>query len=133
VKRQQLLGEPLVARQHQPARVAAGVGQAQQFEIAHHVLVERGDTGKGLDEVEHDVRLEMAGGAADTAQVVADAEHAHLVTGLAQGLDHVVLHLPLGFEHVDAGRVAGRHEVLVDQREHALGLHRNSLWPPLCR
>ena len=40
---QQLLRQRLVARQHQAARIAAGVRHPQQFEVAHHVLVEDGD------------------------------------------------------------------------------------------
>ena len=36
-----LLRQRLVARQHQAARVAAGVGHAQQLEVADDVLVER--------------------------------------------------------------------------------------------
>ena len=50
-------------------------------------------------------------------EVVVDAEHAHLVSHLAQRLDDVVLHLPLGFEDVDAGRVLGRDEMVVDERQ----------------
>ena len=69
----------------------------------------------------------------DAAEVVVDAEHAHLVAHLAQRLDDVVLHLPLGLEDVDAGRVLGRHEVVVDEREDAELLHRNRRCPPLCR
>ena len=34
VVREELLRERLVARQNQPARVAAGIRQAQQFEVA---------------------------------------------------------------------------------------------------
>ena len=52
---------------------------------------------------------------------------------LAQRLDDVVLHLPLGLEDVDAGRVLGRDEMVVDEREDAQLLHRNSRCPPLCR
>ena len=58
-------------------------------------------------------------------EVVVDAEHAHLVAHLAQRLDDVVLHLPLGLEDVDAGRVVGRHQVVVDEGEDADLLHRN--------
>ena len=77
--------------------------------------------------------LKSSAGGADAGQVVVDAEHAHVVTDLAQRLDDVVLHLPLGFEDVDAGGVLGRHQMVVHEREDADLPHRNSRCPPLCR
>jgi hypothetical protein len=62
-----------------------------------------------------------------------NAEHRHLVAAFAQRLDDVVLHLPLGLPHVDAGGVLGRHEVVVHEREDARFLHRKTRCPPLCR
>jgi hypothetical protein len=107
---QQLLRERLVAGEDQPARVAAGVPEAQQLEVADDVLVEGRDAGKRLHQVEDDVRLEEPG-VGGCRRGRRDAEHAHLVTHLAQRLDDVVLHLPLGLEDVDAGGVLGRDEV----------------------
>ena len=54
---QQLLRQRLVARQHQPARIAAGVGQPQQLEMADDVLIEDRDVVEALEQVEGDVRL----------------------------------------------------------------------------
>ena len=88
--------------------------------------------GKRFHQVEDDVRLEEPGGRPDAGEVVVHAEHPHLVSLLAQRLDDVVLHLPLGFEDVDAGRVLGRDEMLVDEGEDP-PLHRNNRCPPLCR
>ena len=48
-----------------PARIAAGVGQTQQFEVAHDVLIERPDLVKGFEEIERDVRLELVVGLPD--------------------------------------------------------------------
>ena len=62
VIREQLLRERLVAREDEAARIAAGVGQAQQLEIADDVLIEGRDAGKRLHQVEDDVRLEEPGG-----------------------------------------------------------------------
>ncbi len=47
------------------------------------------------------------------------AEHAHVVPHLLQRFCDVVLHLPLGLAHVDAGGVLGRHQVVVHEREDA--------------
>ncbi len=59
---EQLLRQRLVARQDQAARVAAGVGQAQQLQVADDVLIEGGDAGERLQQVEDDVRLERRDG-----------------------------------------------------------------------
>ena len=53
----QLLRQVLAARQHQAARIAAGVGNAQQLEIARDVLVVGGLAVELLQQVEDDVRL----------------------------------------------------------------------------
>ncbi len=138
VIREQLLRERLVAREDQAARIATRVGQPQQLEIADDVLIEGRDAGERLHQVEDDVRLEETDRRPDAAEVVVDAEHAHLVADLAQRLDDVVLHLPLGLEDVDAGRVLGWDEVVVHEREDAELLHSiitatGTAMPPLCR
>ena len=114
---EELLRQRLVARQNQAARIAAGVRQVQQLEVADDVLVEGGDARERLQQVEHDVRIERLHRGADAAQVVVHAAHAHLVPDLAQRLDDVELHLPLGLAHVDSLGVAGRHEVVVHERQ----------------
>ena len=106
----------------------AGVGQPQQLEIAHHVLIEGGHIGERFEEIEDDVRLEVSRRRSDATEVVVDAEHAHFVPHLSQCLDDVVFHLPLGFEDVDAGGVFRWHQMVVHEREDAqlLLLHRNN-------
>ncbi len=131
VVREELLGERLVAREDEAARVAAGVGQAQQLEVANDVLVEGRHAGERLHQVEDDVRLEGADNRPDGAQPVMEAEHAHVVPHLLQRFRDVVLHLPLGLAHVDAGGVRGRDQVIVHERQKAELLHRNTRWPPL--
>ena len=141
VIREQLFRERLVPGEDQAARITPSIRQPQKLEIADDVLIEGRDAGKCLHEVEDDVRLEEPDRRADAAEVVVDAEHAHLVTDLAKRLDDVVLHLPLGLEDVDAGRVLGWDEMVVDEREDAEllhgsisdSIHRNSRCPPLCR
>ena len=54
---QQLLRQRLVARQQQAARIAAGVRQLQQLEVADDVLVEDRDVVEAFEQVERDVRL----------------------------------------------------------------------------
>ena len=94
VIRQQLLRQRLVARQQQPARVAAGVGQLQQLEMADDVLIEDRHVVEAFEQVEGDVRLPLFGRAADVAEVVVDAERAHLVAEAAQRRDDVELGAP---------------------------------------
>ena len=114
---EEFLGERLVACQDEAARVAAGVGKPQQLEVADHVLIERGDAGECLHQVEDNVRLEEAGSRTNRAELVVKAKHAQLVAHFPQGLDDVVLHLPFGFAHVDPGGVRGRDQVVVHERE----------------
>jgi hypothetical protein len=54
---QHLLGQSLVARDHQAARIAAGVFLFAQLEVARDVLVGIGNLRQPLDHVEDDVRL----------------------------------------------------------------------------
>ena len=61
----ELLRQVLAARQHQAARIAAGVGHAQQFEIAHHALVVDRLAVEFLKQVEHHMRLEAFDRVAD--------------------------------------------------------------------
>ena len=62
---EQLLRQRLVAREEHAARIAAGVGQPQQFEVADDVLIERADFVKRLEQIERDVRLELVVGLPD--------------------------------------------------------------------
>ena len=87
---QQLLRQVLAARQHQSARIAAGIGNADQFEIARDVLVVGRLAVEFLEQVEHDVRLEGVDLGADRPQLVLHAEHAHFVARLAQRVDDVI-------------------------------------------
>ena len=91
---QQLLRQVLAARQHQAARIAAGIGHAHQFEIARDILVIGRLAVKLLQQVEHDVRLPALDLVADRPQLVLHAEQLHLVARLAQRADDVVPGLP---------------------------------------
>ena len=53
----QRLGEILAAREHQAARIAAGIGDAHQLEIARDVLVVDDLAVELLEQREHRVRL----------------------------------------------------------------------------
>jgi hypothetical protein len=57
---QQLLRESLFPRDDHAARVAPRVGHPQQLEQAHDILVEEDVAVELLEQVEHDVRLEIA-------------------------------------------------------------------------
>src|SRR5262249_45726709 len=128
---EELLGDALVARQHEAARVAAGVGDPEQLEVAHHVLVVDRDVVEVLEQVEHRMRLSLGDGVAHDAEVAAHAEALHLVPQVAERGDDVELRLPLRLRHVDVLRVVGRDEHLVHQREQAELLHSASRWRPL--
>jgi len=70
---EELLRQRLLARDDHAARVAAGVRDAQELEQAHDVVVEQDVAVKLLEQVEHDVRLELLDGVADGQQLILDA------------------------------------------------------------
>jgi hypothetical protein len=130
----QLLGQGLVAREGEAARVAAGIRHLQQLQVAHHVLIEHHDIVKRFHQVEGDGRLELFHRRPDRRQVVVDADDAQLVAQHLQGADDVVFHAPFG--GLRGGLVdlfIGGLESLVDEREDALRFHRAIRWRPLCR
>ena len=77
------LRERLVAGDHQAAGIAAGVGQLDELEIAHDILVEHRLPTKILQQIEGDVGLEVVDGPAERRQVVVEPERLHLVPQLA--------------------------------------------------
>ena len=78
----QLLRQVLAARQHQAARIAAGIGHAQQFEIARDVLVVDRLAVELLEQVEDDVAASSSRSASRIGLSSSlHAERAHLVAG----------------------------------------------------
>ena len=120
----ELLGRVLAARQHQAARIAAGVGHAQQLEIAHHAVVVDRLAVELLQQVEHHMRLEALDRVADRRQLVLDAERHHLVAAAAQRADHVVFGLP-GVDLLLAVALERirRHQIRMRQHQDAELLH----------
>ena len=90
----QRLRQVLAARQHEAARIAAGIGNAHQLEVARDVVVVDDLAVKLLEQGEHHVRLPALDLVADRLELVMHAERPNLVTGSAQRADHVVLGLP---------------------------------------
>ena len=120
----ELLREILFAGEHHPAWIAARVGHAHEFEIAHHVLVVRDLALKLHEQIEHDMRLPVLDRFADRAQLIRHAERVHFVPVGPQRADHVVLGLPtvdLRFA-VALERIRG-HQILVEDHQDAESLH----------
>ena len=129
---QQLLRDALVARQHQAARVAAGVGHAQQLEVADHVLVVDRHVVEVLQQVEDHVRLQLGRAAVRIApRSLPTPRHCTSWPELAQRADDVELGLPFDVGDVDALHVVGRHQLLVHQGQQAQLLHRATRCRPL--
>src|ERR1035437_5897314 len=121
---QELLRERLAARDDHAARIASRVGNLQQLEEAHDVLVEEDFAVELLQKIEHDVRFPFLDGVTDREQFVLHAERTHLVTDRAKVADDVVLRLP----DVDLlfgvpVECVGRHELRMHQRENSQALH----------
>ncbi len=90
----QRLRQILAARQHQPARIAAGIRHVHQFEIADDILIVDRLAAKLFKQREHDVGLPGVDLFADRLELVVNAERTDIVTGGAQRRDDVILRLP---------------------------------------
>ena len=122
---EKLLGDVLAARQHQAARVAAGIGNAHQFEIAGDVLVVGGLAVELLEQIEDDVRLPALDHVADRLQLGLHAERPGVVAGGAQRREHVVFRLPdVDLLLAVALHGVGRHQIRMHQHQNAQRLHR---------
>ncbi len=125
VRGQHLFRQYLVPRQHQAARVGAGVGLAGHLEIRDDVRFVRRDAGKLLQQVEDDVRFPLLHDFAQLGEPVQDAEHADVMAQLAQGRIDVVFaaeHIEfLVAEPVDVFR---RNQLRVDHEQYAAAFHR---------
>ncbi|MGA2126716.1 MAG: hypothetical protein ABSG76_11250 [Xanthobacteraceae bacterium] len=121
---QQLLGHVLAAGQHEAARVAPRIGNAQQLEIAGDVLVIGGLAVKLLEQVEDDVRLPAFDLVADRLELVLHAERTDVVPAATQRADDIVLGLP-GVDvllAVTFERIRG-HQRRMHQHQDAQTLH----------
>src|SRR6266566_2033635 len=124
---QQLLGQILAARQHEPARIAAGIGNAQQLEIAGDVLVVDGLAVELLEQIEDDVRFPALDFVADRLELVLDAARPHLVAGLAQRAHDVILGLPpVDFLLAAALDRVRRNQVRMQEHQNEKPLHSAS-------
>ena len=90
----QRLGQVLAARQHQAARVASGIGDLHQLEIACDVLVVDDLAVKLLEQRENHMRLEAFDLVAHGLEFVLHAERANLMSGRAQRAHDVVFGFP---------------------------------------
>ena len=90
----QRLGQVLAARQHQAARIAAGIGNAHQLEIAHDVLIVDDLALKLLEQAEHHIGFPAVDLFADRLELVVHAKRTNVMPGGTQRADDVVLGLP---------------------------------------
>src|SRR5262249_23210531 len=91
VVRQNLIAQSLVARQRQPARVAAGVFLLHQLQETDHVLVEVGVAVELFEQVEGHVRLTHLDGLAYHAEFATHPDRPDLVPHVTERGDNVIL------------------------------------------
>jgi hypothetical protein len=130
---EKLLGDVLAPRQHEAARVAAGIGHAHQLKIAGDVLVVSGLAVELLEQVEDDIGLPAIDRIADRPKLRLHAQRLHLMSGCAERGEHVVFGLPdVDFLLAVAVRRGWGHQVRVHEHQNAQWLHRaNHLRRPL--
>src|SRR6185295_14438446 len=80
-----LLGQRLVARQGQAARIAPGILLLAQLQVTDHVLVEEWQVVELLDQVEDNVRRAACDSSADDGKIAADTRAGDLMAKLLQG------------------------------------------------
>ena len=121
---EQLFRERLATRQHQTARIAAGIRHAQQFQIARHILVIGGFAVELFEQVENHIRLPFLDRLANGAQFVLNADRGDFMAGRTQGGDDVILRLPnmLLLFAVAFQRIR-RREIRMHQHQDAEWLH----------
>ena len=113
-----LLGQRLVARQRQPARIAAGICLLAQLEIADDVRVEMADAAELLDQVESDVRFVRVDRAADGGKIVRHAYREYLVAEALDGVANVKLRLAqFALLLAEILEIALRQQLLVSQHD----------------
>ncbi len=129
VEMQELLRKVFAARQHQAARIAAGVGHAAQLQKARDVLVEERLAVEFLQQVEDDVGVPGLDGVADRREFILDAKRANLVAIGTQRRDDVVFGLP-GVDFLFAVPLerVRRNHVGVQQHQDAEPLHTANHW-----
>jgi len=75
----QRLGQILAAREHEAARVAAGVGDTRELEITRDIVVVDDFAAKLFEQAEHHVGLEVFDPVADRLELVVHPERPNLV------------------------------------------------------
>ena len=124
---QKLLGQILATREHESARIAAGVRHPQQLEIARDVLIVDGFAVKLLEQVKNHVRLPTLDFVADRLELVLHAERPHFVTRLTQRARDVVFGLPLvDFLFGMPLERIRRHQFRMHEHQNAKALHNAS-------
>src|SRR6516225_4053023 len=120
----QRLGQILAARQDQATRVAPGIRDLHQLEIARDVLVIHGLMVKLLQQREYHMRLETFDLVAHRLDFFLHAERTNFMAGSAQGAHDVVFRFPFIdlSRGVSIGRVR-RHEVRMHEHEDAEASH----------
>ena len=118
-----LLGEPLVPRQHDAAGITACIGHPQELQVADHVLVVGGLSVELLQEVEGDVGFPLLDGLADDGEVAPDAEGLHLVAHFLERPDDIELHAPGRGGGIDALGDLRWNQVFVDEGQDSHSFH----------
>ena len=91
---EKFFAEGFAAGENESAGVAASVRNSQQLEQAHHVLIEQHVAVKFLEQIEHNVRLELLDCITNWKKLVLHAQCVWLVPEFPEALNDV----ELGFE-----------------------------------
>ncbi len=131
--RHHLLRQRLVPRQHEAAWIAAGVGDAHQLEVGHHVLVVDRPPVELLQQIKRDMGLPILDGRTNHFQIALDPERLHLMAEFPKGGHDIVFGFPGRPFKVLSVQLVGRDKIFMHQHKHAQSSHSATLCRPLCR
>ncbi len=130
---QHFLGQRFVARQHESARIAAGIGHMQQLEIGHHILVIHRHAVEFFEQIEGDVRTPVFDRRPDHPQIASHSQRAHVVTQFSERRHYVVFGFPSDLAQIMAIELIGRDEIFMHQHENPQSPHNATRCRPLRR
>ena len=91
---QQLLRESLVAGDHGPARIAAGIAQPDKLQVNDNVLIEKCGSREFLKQIERKVWLEFVNCLTKDRKIIVDTEYFDVVPEFPERDGNIIFSLP---------------------------------------
>ena len=116
---EKLFDHRLITRNDQAAGVAARVGNLQDFEIAHEVVIVDPLVMQLLDLVKRNVRIKTENSILNRRQIVTYPQNVNVLPHVPQRGDELILHPPVGLFQNLRTYLFGRNVSVIDKRQDA--------------